>query len=224
MAPAVFFDGDMSNPDTIDKFWADLQKYGSTMVNPDAQGPLSLFRSDRVAQKANWWASGNRLRYQNTEFDALHDALRMELDPVWRAALTIRLNDLVVSDGRVIPLFKRKRMVGVANKLEPVLSACEALSARRAGLCETCRASPPAAWRRPPQPNDASSSSIRRPTWATASWMGWGDFMSMPASCISSSGLRVPPAASTSSQRRTAGWPSFWITSDIAVDATRPTE
>ena len=48
---------------------------------------------------------------------------QVELDPVKRAALFIKLNDLVVGDVHVIPLFARPRPYGVGNKLQPVLSA-----------------------------------------------------------------------------------------------------
>jgi peptide/nickel transport system substrate-binding protein len=48
---------------------------------------------------------------------------QVELDPVKRAAMFIRLNDLVVNDLHVIPLFARPRPYGVVNKLNPVLSA-----------------------------------------------------------------------------------------------------
>ena len=55
--------------------------------------------------------------------------------------------------------------------------------------------------------------------WIPMARLVRGEFMSMPASCISSSGLRVPPALSTCSQRWTAGCPSFWTSRDIAGDA-----
>ena len=47
----------------------------------------------------------------------------MEIDPVKRAALFIRMNDLVVGDLHVVPLFSRPRPYGVSAKLRPVLSA-----------------------------------------------------------------------------------------------------
>src|SRR5207247_322438 len=53
-----------------------------------------------------------------------------------------------------------------------------------------------------------AATAMSEPTYATASWIGCGVDMSMPASCISSSGLSVPPARSTCSQRCTAGAPS----------------
>ncbi|MCC6248499.1 MAG: peptide ABC transporter substrate-binding protein, partial [Rubrivivax sp.] len=48
---------------------------------------------------------------------------QVELDPVKRAALFIKMNDLVVGDKHVIPLFARPRPYGIVNKLKPALSA-----------------------------------------------------------------------------------------------------
>ncbi len=96
--------------------------HANVMTSPEPQQILAIHRTDRIPQKANKWIGANRQRWQNAEYDALHNALEREFDPVKRAALAIQLNDLVVSDGYVIPLYVRSRMSGVGNKLEPVLS------------------------------------------------------------------------------------------------------
>jgi peptide/nickel transport system substrate-binding protein len=122
VAPAAFAGGDVANPDTMGKFWADMQHTQHVMNSPLPDAFLAWFRSDRIPQKANKWNGGNRGRWQNAEYDALHNALLREFDPVKRASLAIQLNDLAVSDGYAIPLFSRSAMAGVGNKLEPVLS------------------------------------------------------------------------------------------------------
>ena len=45
-----------------------------------------------------------------------------ELDPVKRAALIIRMNDLVVGDGVVIPVVNRRWVAVMSNKLHASLS------------------------------------------------------------------------------------------------------
>jgi peptide/nickel transport system substrate-binding protein len=122
VTPVVFFGSDVSNPDTWQKFWADMILHADLMTLPEPQQILAIHRTDRIPQKANKWIGANRQRWQNAEYDALHNALEREFDPVKRAALAIQMNDLVVSDGYVIPLYIRSRMSGVGNKLEPVLS------------------------------------------------------------------------------------------------------
>ncbi len=119
----VCMGSDLANPDTVNKFWADMFISLHPAVSPEPERFLLKFRSESISQKANKWTGGNWLRWQSAEYDSLHKALSVELDPVKRAALAIRLNDLVVSDGYVIPIVNRAKMSGIANKLEPVLSA-----------------------------------------------------------------------------------------------------
>ncbi len=124
---SVFFGSDFANPDTFQKFWADMQMYTTTMTQPDPQFFMEQFTSDQIAQKANKWASRNYVRWSNKEYDEAFKAAQVELDPVKRAALFIRMNDLLVTDGYVIPLFARPRPVGVVNKMVTSISAWDAL-------------------------------------------------------------------------------------------------
>jgi len=120
---AVFFGGDAANPDTYQKFWADIQMFTTTMTQPDPQTFMEQFTTDQLAQKANKWASRNLVRWTSAEYDATFQAAQVEFDPVKRAAMFIKMNDLVINDGHVVPLFARPRPYGIVNKLVPVLSA-----------------------------------------------------------------------------------------------------
>ncbi len=120
---AVYFGGDAANPDTYQKFWADIEMYTTTMTQPDPQTFMEQFTSGEIAQKANKWASRNLVRWTSPEYDATFKAAQVEFDPVKRAAMFIKMNDLVVNDGHVIPLFARPRPYGILNKLVPTLSA-----------------------------------------------------------------------------------------------------
>jgi hypothetical protein len=51
------------------------------------------------------------------------------------------MNDLVVNDGHVIPLFARPRPVGMVNKLKPALSAWD--NATGSSATGTARPDPP---------------------------------------------------------------------------------
>jgi peptide/nickel transport system substrate-binding protein len=125
---AVFFGGDVANPDTYQKFWADMQMFTTTMTQPDPQFFMEQFTSSQHSQKANKWASRNLLRWSNKEYDEAFAAAQVELDPVKRAALFVKCNDLVVNDGYVIPLFARPRPVGVVNKMTIQSSAWDSLT------------------------------------------------------------------------------------------------
>ena len=50
-------------------------------------------------------------------------AAETELDPVKRAAMLIRMNDLVVGDRAVIPVVARPRIRATANRLKARLTA-----------------------------------------------------------------------------------------------------
>jgi len=120
---AVFFGSDVANPDTYQKFWSDVQMYTTTMTQPDPQVFMEQFTTDQISQKANKWASRNLARWSNAEYDATFKAAQGEFDPVKRAAMFIKMNDLVVGDKHIIPLFARPRPRGYASKLVPVPSA-----------------------------------------------------------------------------------------------------
>ena len=125
---SVFFGGDFANPDTYQKFWTDVQMFTTTMGAPDPQFFMEQFTSSLHSQKANKWASRNLLRWSNKEYDDTFAAAQVEIDPVKRAAMFIKCNDLVVNDGYVIPLFARPRPVGVVNKMTIHSSAWDSLT------------------------------------------------------------------------------------------------
>ena len=119
---SVYFSSDVANNDTYGKFYADLQMYQVTQGRPDPQRHLSRFVSWEVSSKANKWLGLNLGRWQNDEYDKTYKAAEFELDAVKRAALLIKLNDLVCNDGYVIPLLFRPAVAGLAKNLMAPLS------------------------------------------------------------------------------------------------------
>jgi peptide/nickel transport system substrate-binding protein len=104
---SVFFSSDPANPDTYQHFYSDLQMYNTTMTAPDPQYFMNQFTSWEVASKANKWQGRNITRWRNEEYDRAYTAADAELDPVKRAALFIKMNDLVIQDVVVIPVLWR---------------------------------------------------------------------------------------------------------------------
>ena len=119
---AVFFSSDVANPDTYGKFWCDMQMYTTTMTQPDAERFMDQYTSWEVSSKANKWLGRNICRYRSEEYDKAYHAGELELDPVKRAAIFIRLNDMVIKDNAVIPLITRPRARGANLKLVSTLS------------------------------------------------------------------------------------------------------
>ncbi len=119
---SVFFSSDVANPDTYTKFYADLQEYSNGMEAPDPETFLRQFCSWEVATKDNKWQGRNVTRWQNQEYDDAHKAAQVELDPVKRAALLIKCNELVVNNQVTIPLVMRPSAVAMNNRLVAEIS------------------------------------------------------------------------------------------------------
>lgn len=114
---SVFFSSDVANPDTYAKFYSDIEMFSNGPTHPDPEAYLQTFRSDFKATKENKWQGRNFLRYSNPEYDATHKAAESELDPVKRAALLIKCNDIVIADVAVIPIVARLGTHAAAQKL-----------------------------------------------------------------------------------------------------------
>jgi peptide/nickel transport system substrate-binding protein len=119
---SVFFSSDVANPDTYTKFYCDLQMYTTTMTQPDPEVFLRQFLSNEAATKENKWQGLNITRWQNKEYDEIHKAATVELDPVKRAAMLIKLNELAVNNQVVIAVVARPSVVAMNSKLVAVMS------------------------------------------------------------------------------------------------------
>lgn len=119
---SVFFSSDVANPDTYTKFYCDLQMYTTTMPQPDPERFMNQFTSWEVSTKENKWQGRNITRWRNEDYDKAFRAAEGELDPVKRAALFIRMNDLVIENQVVIPVAYRPRVSAVSSKLHAPLS------------------------------------------------------------------------------------------------------
>ena len=119
---SVFFSSDVANPDTYGKFWSDIQMYTTTMTQPDAERFMDQYLTREVSSKANKWQGRNISRWRSEEYDKAHLASESEMDPVKRAALFIRMNDLVISGGHIIPLISRHRVSGSSTRLVTALT------------------------------------------------------------------------------------------------------
>jgi peptide/nickel transport system substrate-binding protein len=119
---SVYFSSDVANPDTYTKFLSDVQMYTTTMTQPDPELFMNQFCSWEAASKANKWQGRNIARWKSEEYDKTYRAAEGELDPVKRAALFIRMNDLVIAGRHIIPVVYRPRVSAVAAKLNAPLS------------------------------------------------------------------------------------------------------
>jgi peptide/nickel transport system substrate-binding protein len=114
---SVYFSSDVANPDTYTKFYTDIQMYTTTMTQPDPELFMNQFTSWEVASKDNKWQGRNITRWRNEEYDKTYRAAEGEMDPVKRAALFIKMNDLVIQNQVVIPVVLRPRVAAVSSRL-----------------------------------------------------------------------------------------------------------
>ena len=59
-------------------------------------------------------------RWRNDEYDKLYKQAEGEMDPVKRAALFIRMNDLVVQSGIVVPIVLRAKAAAMSTRLRGI--------------------------------------------------------------------------------------------------------
>jgi peptide/nickel transport system substrate-binding protein len=119
---SVFFSSDVANPDTYAHFYADLEMFQIPMTQPDPVLLMRRYHSRYVATKENKWQGSNFPRWVNKDYDAAIDAAETEVDPVKRAELYIKCNDLMWQDGVMIPVMHRIKVGASANALRPVMS------------------------------------------------------------------------------------------------------
>ena len=120
VAASAYFSSDPANPDTASHFYADLQMYAIVMGAPDPEGLMRQFTSAEVASRANQWQRRNVARFRSDEYDRLFRAAEVEMDPIKRAALFIRMNDLLVQQAVVVPIVWRGQSAAVSHRLKDV--------------------------------------------------------------------------------------------------------
>jgi len=119
---SVFFGGDPSNPDTLNRFIADIQMY----TNGDDQWPQTWFQrylsadpATDVAQQSNQWSANNTNRYQNPQFNDLYAQVAKTLDDNQATTLFSQMHTMVVTDIADIGEVARNNVAAAANKLDP---------------------------------------------------------------------------------------------------------
>jgi peptide/nickel transport system substrate-binding protein len=119
---SVFFSSDVANPDTYAHFYSDIEEFQIPMGQPDPLQYMRRYHSRFVASKGNKYQGTNFPRWVNKDYDETVDAAENETDPVKRAALYIKCNDLLWQDTVFITVAHRIKVGAAANALRPVIS------------------------------------------------------------------------------------------------------
>src|SRR5882724_8026469 len=120
---SVYFSSDVANADTYAHFSTDIQMYTTTMTLPDPEIFMNQFTSWEVSSKENKWQGRNITRWRSEEYDKLFRAAESEMDPVKRAALFIKMNDLVIQNVVVVPVVFRPRVAAISNRMRDVVQS-----------------------------------------------------------------------------------------------------
>ncbi len=114
---SVFFSSDVGNPDTYSKLYCDMEMYNTTQPQPDPERFLNQCVSWEIANKDNKWLGRNVSRWSDPEADKAYKAAQKELDPVKRAALLIKVNEIFCEANVFLPLLSRNIVGGGVNNL-----------------------------------------------------------------------------------------------------------
>jgi len=114
---SVFFSSDVGNPDTYSKLYCDMEMYNTTQPQPDPERFLNQCVSWEIANKDNKWLGRNISRWSDPEADKAYKTAQQELDPVKRAALLIRVNEIFCEANVLVPLLSRNIVGAGVNSL-----------------------------------------------------------------------------------------------------------
>ncbi len=114
---SVYFGSDLSSPDSMVKFYADVEMYASDFSGTDPQSYLARALCDKAPTPDNQWQGENVSRFCMPEYDALFETLTQTADPAKRAQIAKKLNDMAVENGMLIPLVHRGRQSAHALSL-----------------------------------------------------------------------------------------------------------
>ena len=122
---SVYFSSDVANPDTYTKLYCDMEMYTTTQPQPDPERFLNQLVSWEIASKENKWLGRNVSRYSDPAADEAYKAAQKELDPVKRAALLIKVNEIFCEANVILPVLSRTVVGASANNLTPDISGWE---------------------------------------------------------------------------------------------------
>ncbi|WP_426613774.1 peptide ABC transporter substrate-binding protein [Bradyrhizobium sp. McL0616] len=114
---SVFFSSDVGNPDTYSKFYCDMEMYNATQPQPDPERFLNQCVSWEISTKENKWLGRNVSRWSDPEADKAYKQAQKELDPVKRAALLIKVDEIFCEANVFLPILSRNIVGGAVNGL-----------------------------------------------------------------------------------------------------------
>ncbi len=113
----VFFSSDAGNPDTYGHHYADMEMYTNGPSSPYPVAWAERYRSDDIAQQSNNWSGTNITRWNNPDFDALHDRAKTAIDEQEQIDIWTEMMSLVYTDIVEVPIVWRGGAAAVHNRI-----------------------------------------------------------------------------------------------------------
>lgn len=117
----VFFGADPGSPDTLQKFYADIEMYANNFDGTDPEKYLGDWVCSEIPRPESQWQGGNTSRMCIEAYDELHAKMGETAGAEGRAEIAIELNDMIVDSGSFIPLVHRGRVSAKSNTLGGVI-------------------------------------------------------------------------------------------------------
>ena len=117
ISASVFFGGDQSSPDTFQKFFSDIEMYTNNFDGTDPEKYMGSWTCKNIPQPSNQWIGNNMPRYCNADYDALVAEMGKTASIDKRAALAMKMNDMLMQARAMIPLIHRGDVSAHANTL-----------------------------------------------------------------------------------------------------------
>ncbi|WP_022703423.1 peptide ABC transporter substrate-binding protein [Pseudorhodobacter ferrugineus] len=118
----VFFGGDPGSPDTFQKFYADVEMYANNFPGTDPEPYIVAYTCDKAPRPETQWQGENINRYCDPVFDELAAQLIQTKGEAERAAIVIRMNEMLTKDTyTIVPLVDRGRLSAHSNTLGGVV-------------------------------------------------------------------------------------------------------
>ncbi len=116
----MFFGGDPDSPDTLGRFYADVQMYADSSTGVDPESYMGSWITAQIAGAANSFLGRNVQRFQSDQYDRLYAELQNTVDREQRNQIAIALNDLLVGSYSIIPLVHRGSVSAHSSDIEGV--------------------------------------------------------------------------------------------------------
>ena len=118
---SVFFGGNVSSPDTFQKFFADVEMYANNFDGTDPEAYMGNWACGKIPSPSNQWQGENMPRYCSDAYDELVAEMAKTGELTKRATLAKAMNDKLMQEYIIIPLVDRGRVSARSNTLGGVI-------------------------------------------------------------------------------------------------------